>query len=77
MVTAVPSNPKRADLASATYSLAELATLLGVGYTTAHELALRDALPVHPIRVGRLYRFAKADVDRLLGVREGSADVAA
>ena len=77
MVTATSTHPKRAGLASATYSLAELAALLGVGYTTAHELALRDALPVQPFRVGRLYRFAKADVDRLLGVREGNGDVAA
>lgn len=63
---------KRARLESATYSLGEFASLLGIGYTTAHEAAQRDGLPVKAIRQGRLYLFPKAAVDRLLGLDGGA-----
>lgn len=63
---------KRPDIARQTYTLSELAGLLGIGYTTAHEAAQRDGLPVKAIRQGRLYLFPKAAVDRLLGL-DGAA----
>lgn len=59
---------KRARLAPAVYSLAEFAALLGVSYTTAHEAVRRDALPVKPIRQGRLYLFPRSQVHKLLGI---------
>jgi excisionase family DNA binding protein len=78
MITSAPPNPKRAALERATYSLAELAALLGIGSTTAYEKAQAGTLPVAPIRVGRRYLFSKSSVDRLLGVNgEGSGDAAA
>ncbi len=57
---------KRPRLASATYSLADFAALLGISYTQAHECAQRGTLPVAPIRQGRKYLFPKGAVHRLL-----------
>ncbi len=59
---------KRSPLPSGTYGLAELASLLDISYTTAHELAQRDALPVPAIRLGRQYKFSKRAVHALLGL---------
>lgn len=71
MVTVAQSTiSKRSELSRATYSLAEFARLLGISYTSAHEAAQRDALPVTPIRQGRLYLFPKSAVHRLLGIEE-------
>ena len=68
---------KRPRLDSATYSLAELAGLFGVSYTSLQEQARAGKLPVEPIRVGRQYRFPRAVVDRLLGIdADASRDVA-
>lgn len=64
---------KRAKLDSATYTLAEFAARLGISYTTAHEAAQRDALPVKAIRQGRLYLFPRAHVHRLLGLSDDDA----
>lgn len=62
------THSKRARLASATYSLRDFSALLGISYTSAHEAAQRDALPVKAIRQGRLYLFPKSQVHRLLGI---------
>lgn len=67
------THSKRARLESATYSLRDFASLLGISYTAAHEAAQRDALPVKAIRQGRLYLFPKAAVHRLLGLDGGVA----
>lgn len=68
---------KRPRLDSATYSLADLAGLLDVSYTSLQEQARAGTLPVEPIRVGRQYRFPRAVVDRLLGIdADASRDVA-
>lgn len=61
---------KRANIDRATYTLAELAALLGVSYTQAHERAQTGTLPVAPIRVGRKYLFPRRTVDRLLGMHD-------
>lgn len=67
------THPKRAGLEPQTYSLAEVARLLGVGYTSAHQMAQAGTLPVPAIRVGRQYRFPKAAVHRLLCIEQDAA----
>ena len=65
---------KRSAVDRATYTLAEFAGLLGRSYTATHEAAQRGDLPVKPLRVGRMYLFPKAIVDRMLGLdQEGEA----
>jgi excisionase family DNA binding protein len=59
---------KQPRLDAATYSLAEFAALMGIGYTKAHEMAQAGTLPVTPLRIGRQYKFPKAHVDRMLGL---------
>lgn len=77
METVAPSTiSKRPRLESATYSLAELAAMIGVSYTTAHEMAQRGALPVKAIRVGRQYMFPKTAVHRLLEIEPEPLDAA-
>ncbi len=61
---------KRGRLESATYTLAEYASLNGISYTKAHEMAQAGTLPVTPIRIGRTYKFPKRIVDRMLGLDE-------
>ncbi len=50
----------------ATVTLGEAAALLGIGRSTAYELAQRDALPVPVIRLGRRMVVPRAALDRLL-----------
>lgn len=57
---------KRARLDAATYSLVELAGLLGISYTKCHEMAQAGTLPVAPIKIGRTYKFPRTAVHRLL-----------
>ncbi len=59
---------KRPRLPTATYTLRDFAAMLGISYTAAHEAAKRDALPLKSFRVGRQYRFLKAEVDRFLDI---------
>jgi excisionase family DNA binding protein len=65
---------KRPRQAPAVYSLVEVAGLLGISYTKANEMAKAGTLPVTPFKVGRTWRFAKADIDRLLGLDGASGD---
>jgi predicted site-specific integrase-resolvase len=58
---------KRPRIEPAVYSLNDLAALLGRSYTATHEAAQAGTLPVKGFKVGRVWRFPKADVDRLLG----------
>jgi excisionase family DNA binding protein len=53
----------------ATYTIREVAALLGLGATSAYEKARRGELPVQPIRVGARYLFARRAVDELLGIK--------
>lgn len=46
-------------------SLVEFAHLLGIGKTTAYELAQRNELPVPVLRVGRQYRVSRKAYDAL------------
>ena len=74
MQTAAP----RHDRATAT--LGEVAALLGIGRSTAYELAQRDALPVPVIRLGRRLVVSRAALDRVLAAeptpRPAAADAA-
>ena len=67
---------KRSTVDRATYTLSEFAGLLGRSYTATHEAAQRGELPVKPLRVGRMYLFPKAVVDRLLGIHDPDDAVA-
>ncbi len=67
---------KRPRLASATYSLADFAALLGISYTQAHECAQAGTLPVTPIRQGRKYLFPKTAVHKLLEIDAEPLDAA-
>jgi excisionase family DNA binding protein len=50
-------------------SLVEFAHLLGIGKTTAYELAQRNELPVPVLRVGRQYRVSRKAYDALLSAQ--------
>ena len=63
---------KRPTVAPQMVTLRDLAGLLDISYTTAHELAQRGELPVPGVKIGRQYRFAKSAVDRFLGTEAPS-----
>lgn len=66
-----------APLQPQTYSMDEVAALLGVGRTHCYELARRDELPVAVIRLGRRLVVRRAELDRFLAgpePGEGRAD---
>lgn len=67
------SNPQRR--ACATYSLRDMADLLGISYGSAYQAMVTGRLPVKPFKVGRQWRFPKADVDRLLGLVDRGGEV--
>ena len=60
----------------ATYSIAEVAQLLGIGETLCYEQANRGELPVPVIRVGRRIVVSRRALDRLLGL-DGDGEGAA
>ncbi len=67
-------------LGRATATLTEVAALLGVGRSTAYELAQAGKLPVPVIRLGRRLVVPRAALDRLLagdGTRPPAADESA
>ena len=58
---------------SRTCSIEEVAAELGIGRGLAYELARQGAFPVKLLRIGRLYRVVRADLDRALS-GEGQID---
>lgn len=46
-------------------SLVQFAELLGIGKTTAYELAMRNELPIPVLRVGRQYRVSRKAYEAL------------
>lgn len=60
----------------ATLTLEETARRLGVGRSTAYDLAKRDALPVPVIRLGRRIVVPRAALDRVLGNGCGAGEAA-
>lgn len=51
-----------------TCSIEEAAAELGIGRGLAYDLARQGNFPVRLLRIGRLYRVVRADLDRVLGV---------
>jgi excisionase family DNA binding protein len=58
----------RSSVQREVYTLAEMATLLGVSYTTAWNAVQTGNMPIAPFKAGRSYCFPKAAVNRLLGI---------
>jgi excisionase family DNA binding protein len=52
----------------ATVDVTTAARALGLGRSTAYELARRDELPCRVLRVGSSYRIPTADLLRVLGI---------
>ena len=50
-----------------TCSIEEAAVALGIGRGLAYDLARQGRFPVRLLRLGRLYRVPRAELDRLLG----------
>lgn len=53
-----------------TYTVAEMATLYGIGRATAYRMAQRDEFPVKRIKLGDRIVFRKAQVLEDLGLTE-------
>lgn len=68
---ALTSDPVSQD----TMSLEEIAKRLGISYSTAYELAVRNKLPVPVIRAGRQYRFSRLAFDRLMGAQHADVPI--
>ena len=59
----------RADLQPLTYSVPEVARLLGINRNTAYELAARGELPT--VRLGKRVLIVRAGLERLLSSTDG------
>lgn len=59
---------KRSRRDAAMYSMGDVAGLFGVGYTTVWTQVQAGTFPVTPVKIGRVWKFPKAHVDRLLGL---------
>lgn len=57
------------------FDLLVAARALGIGRTSAYDMAKRDKFPVRVLRLGNRYRVTRADLLRVLGVADD--DVAA
>ena len=56
---------RRSDQESAFYSLAEVAGICGIGYSTLWTQVHDGTFPVSPVKFGRQWRFPKVSIDRL------------
>ena len=56
----------------ATYQVPELAEMLGISEWGVYQSVRQGTCPVPPIRVGRRVVFARAAVDKLLGLNDES-----
>ena len=61
--SAISKGPK---LPRQAYTMAEVAGLLGVTYSSVWDQVQMKSFPVTPIRIGRAYRFPKQSIDQLL-----------
>lgn len=64
---------KRSGLGALFYSMAEVAALCGMGYTTLWTHVQAGTFPVRPVKLGRQWRFPKRDIDRLAGLDDTGA----
>ncbi len=53
-----------------TMNLQEAAARLGIGVTMAYQMASTGRFPCRVLKIGRIYRVPKADMERLLGERD-------
>jgi predicted DNA-binding transcriptional regulator AlpA len=67
---------KRSRLDAAMYSMSDVAGLFGLGYTTVWTQVQDGTFPVKPVKVGRVWRFPKNQIDRVLGLDAGDSDAA-
>lgn len=58
---------RRSEHQSAFYSLADVAGICGLGYSTLWTQVQEGTFPVQPIKFGRQWRFPKSQIDRLAG----------
>lgn len=58
---------KRSEIPCAFYSLADVAGICGLGYTTLWTQVQEGTFPVEPVKFGRQWRFPKTEIDRLAG----------
>jgi hypothetical protein len=63
---------KHSDVPCETLTLADVAAMLGISYTAAHETLRRDGelIGIRPLRINRSYRFPKAMVHAVLGLTD-------
>ncbi len=60
-------------ISRATYSIEEVAKLLGIGRNAAYEGARRGDFPT--IKIGKSVRAPKALIDRMLGIGEALSEI--
>jgi len=70
-------SPATAKPERQTYTIEEVARLLGINRSTCYELARYDRLPVPVIRLGKRMVLGKAALDRLLAGDPGKSPEAA
>lgn len=58
-------------MGSGTVSVEEAGIRIGISRWLAYDLVRREAFPCRVLRVGRLLKVPVADLERLLGEREG------
>jgi excisionase family DNA binding protein len=62
---------KPQDVTRATFTIGEVAILLGLARSTAYDLAARNCLPVPTIRAGRRLLVSRAALERVLAGEAG------
>lgn len=67
---------KRSRFDSAMYSMSDVAGLFNIGYTTLWNAVHEGTFPVKAVKVGRVWRFPKSHVDRVLGLTTADPDAA-
>lgn len=55
------------------YTMQEVADMLGVAYSSIWDQVQAQTFPVKPLRIGRVYRFPKERIDRLLTAGDTSS----
>ncbi|MGC3905382.1 helix-turn-helix transcriptional regulator [Corynebacterium variabile] len=63
-------------MTTATYTLTQAATLLGIGKSSAYAAAQTGTFPTPIIRIGGRYVVPKAPLDELLGITPDPQEVA-
>jgi len=76
MASTPMTHEELAELPS-TVDLATAARAFGIGRTLAYDLAKRGEFPVRVLRLGNRYRVTRADLLRVLGESEASAEAGA